>query len=265
MILFDTHTHLLDEQFEEDRNRVLSALPEAGVGYIVEAAASEEDFPRIYALTALYPFVYGAVGIHPQCAREMTEATARRMRQALTREKTVAVGEIGLDYHYDFSPRDVQKRVFIEQLGIAREVGKPVILHDREAHGDMMDILTAHRDGLSGVMHCYSGSYEDAVRYIDMGLYIAFGGALTFHNAAKQRDIAARLPFDRLLIETDCPYMAPVPLRGTRNDPRNVRITLSALASVRGVSEEEAARITTENAKRLFGILDPQPASEPIV
>ena len=265
MTLFDTHTHLLDEQFDEDRNRVLAALPEAGIGYIVEAASDEADFPRIAALTALYPHVYGAVGVHPHSAREVTDATYRRIRQALTLPKAVAVGEIGLDYHYDFAPRDVQRRVFIEQLAIARELNKPVILHDREAHSDMMEILSARREGLSGVMHCYSGSYEDAMRYIDMGLYIAFGGALTFENARRQRVIAARLPFDRLLIETDCPYMTPVPLRGKRNEPKNVRLTLNKLAGLRDVSEEEAARVTTENAKRLFGITGGAEESVPIV
>ena len=261
MRLFDTHTHLLDEQFDEDRYRVLSALPAAGIAYIVEAASCEADFPRIAALTALYPFAYGAVGVHPQSALEMTDATVRRIRQALTAQKIVAVGEIGLDYHYEYAPRDVQKRVFREQLGIAREYRKPVILHDREAHGDMMAILTEYREGLTGVMHCYSGSYEDAMRYIDMGLYIAFGGALTFKNAKKQREIAAGLPLERLLIETDCPYMTPIPLRGTRNDPRNVRLTLETLAEVRGISQEAAARATLTNAMRLFSIPEAGDAS----
>lgn len=254
MPLFDTHVHLLDEQFDDVRNALIPAVYEAGVHHVVEACCDETDLPKIAALVTIYDHVYGTAGVHPQSAAAVTADTLMRVTRALRQNKIVAVGEIGLDYHYEYAPRDVQKRVFADQLDIALAAKKPVVVHDRDAHGDCMDILHAHRQGLCGVMHCYSGSFEDAVRYLDMGLYVAFGGALTFKNATKQRDIAARLPFDRIVVETDCPYMAPVPHRGERNDPRLLHCTLEALAAVRGVTNEEAARITTQNAMQLFGI-----------
>ena len=254
MELFDTHAHLLDEQFHDVRNALIPALYDAGVHYVVEASCEDSDMPKIAALVALYDHVYGTAGVHPQSADTVTPNVLRRVERMLGGKKIVAVGEIGLDYHYDGAPRDVQRQAFADQIDIALAADKPIIVHDREAHGDCMDILRAHRNGLSGVLHCYSGSYEDAVRYIDMGLYIAFGGALTFKNAAKQRDMAARLPMDRLVIETDCPYMTPVPHRGERNDPRMLHFTLEALAAARKMDMDEAAHITVENAKRLFRI-----------
>ena len=254
MRLFDTHAHLLDEQFDDVRNTLIPALPEAGVAYVVEACCAEPDMAKIAALVNLYDHVYGSVGVHPESAGFVTPHTLRTIERLLRQDKIVAVGEIGLDYHYDGFPRDVQKKTFADQIAIANAAKKPVIVHDREAHGDCMDILRANRAGLSGVMHCYSGSFEDAVQYLDMGLYIAFGGALTFKNAVRQRDIAARLPLERIVIETDCPYMTPEPHRGARNDPTNLHFTLEKLAEARGISCEEAARATTENAKRLFGI-----------
>lgn len=255
MTLFDTHAHLLDEQFDGARNALIPALPAAGVGYVVEACCDEADLPKIAALAVLYDHVYGTAGVHPHAANTVAPRVLRNIERMLTQPKIVAVGEIGLDYHYDYSPRDVQRRVFADQIAIAKAANKPVIVHDREAHGDCMDILRANRSGLSGVLHCYSGSYADAVKYVDMGLYIAFGGALTFQNAVKQRDIAARLPIERIVIETDCPYMTPAPHRGTRNDPRLLHLTLEKLAEVRAMTCEEAAAATTANAKRLFGIV----------
>ncbi len=254
MTLFDTHAHLLDEQFDDVRNTLLPALPDAGVGYVVEACCEESDMPRIAALVAIYDHVYGTAGVHPHAAGTATPGALRGIERMLMQRKIVAVGEIGLDYHYDYSPREVQRQAFADQIAIAKAAGKPVVVHDREAHGDCMDILRANRNGLSGVLHCYSGSYEDAVKYVDMGLYIAFGGALTFQNAVKQRDIAAKLPIERIVIETDCPYMTPAPHRGTRNDPRLLHLTLERLAQVRKIACEAAAAATTGNAKRLFGI-----------
>ena len=166
----------------------------------------------------------------------------------------LAVGEIGLDYHYDFSPRETQKMVLDEQLSIAKELNLPVILHDREAHGDMMDILRSHKDGLKGIMHCFSGSYETAKECLDLGLYIAFGGALTFKNAVKPVEVAARIPIDRLLIETDCPYMTPVPYRGRRNDPTFIRHTLFKLAEIRGEDPDELSEKLFRNALAVYEI-----------
>lgn len=254
MQLFDTHAHLLDDKFDEDRSALIASLPGAGVRGFVEACVEAEDIPKIQALTLLYDFVYGSAGIHPHSASKADNSNLLRVERALEQKKIVAVGEIGLDYHYDFSPREAQREAFSNQLDLAIAAKKPVIIHDREAHGDVMTMLSARKGRLGGVLHCYSGSYEDAVRYIDMGYYIAFGGALTFKNATKQRAIAEKLPLERLVIETDCPYMTPEPHRGERNSPLLIHLTLETLAKVRGISLEEAAAATYQNAMNLFGI-----------
>jgi TatD DNase family protein len=254
MKLFDTHAHLLDDRFDEDRNSLIASLPASGVTGFVEACTEADDIPEIEALTLLYDYVFGSAGIHPHAASTADSANLLRVERALEQAKMVAVGEIGLDYHYDFSPREAQRAAFAEQLDLAIQAKKPVIIHDREAHGDMMSMLSARKGRLGGVLHCYSGSFEDAVKYIDMGFYIAFGGALTFKNATKQRAIAEKLPLERLVIETDCPYMTPEPHRGERNSPLLIHLTLETLAKVRGIPLEEAAAVTYQNAMNLFGI-----------
>ena len=254
MQLFDTHAHLLDDKFDEDRNALIASLPAAGVRGFMEACVEADEIPKIQALTLLYDFVYGSAGIHPHSASTADNTNLLRVERALEQNKIVAVGEIGLDYHYDFSPREAQREAFGNQLDLAIAAKKPVIIHDREAHADVMAMLSARKGRLGGVLHCYSGSYEDAVRYIDMGLYIAFGGALTFKNATKQRAIAEKLPLSRLVIETDCPYMTPEPHRGERNSPLLIHLTLETLAKVRGITMEEAAAATYQNAMNLFGI-----------
>lgn len=254
MKLFDTHAHLLDTRFDEDRNELIPALPQSGVAGFLEACTEAGDIPKITALVMLYDHVFGSAGVHPHSADTASEANLLAVERALQHPKIVAVGEIGLDYHYDFSPRETQRAAFAAQLDIAIGAKKPVIIHDREAHGDVMALLCERRGRLTGVLHCYSGSYEDAVKYVDMGFYIAFGGALTFKNAVKQRAIAEKLPLERIVVETDCPYMTPEPHRGERNDPRLMHLTLETLASVRGVSAEEAAEATFANALRLYGI-----------
>jgi len=254
MQLFDTHAHLLDDQFDLDRNALIASLPEAGVSGFVEACVEAEDIPKIQALTLLYDFVYGSAGIHPHSASTADSTNLLHVERALEQSKIVAVGEIGLDYHYDFSPREAQREAFATQLDLAITAKKPVIIHDREAHGDVMALLSARKGRLGGVLHCYSGSYEDAVKYVDMGYYIAFGGALTFKNATKQRAIAEKLPLERIVIETDCPYMTPEPHRGKRNSPLLIHLTLEMLAKVRSISPEEAAAVVNRNAMDLFGI-----------
>jgi TatD DNase family protein len=254
MKIFDTHAHLLDTQFDNDRNELIPALPQAGVAGFLEACVEVSDIAKISALVMLYDHVFGSAGIHPHSADTATESNLLSVERALSGDKIVAVGEIGLDYHYDFSPRDRQRDAFAKQLDIAIGANKPVIIHDREAHGDTMALLSERKGRLRGVLHCYSGSYEDAVRYVDMGFYIAFGGALTFKNAKKQREIAEKLPLERLVVETDCPYMTPEPHRGERNDPRRILLTLEMLAKVRRISPEEAAVATFENAMALYGI-----------
>ncbi|MBR0081681.1 MAG: TatD family hydrolase [Clostridia bacterium] len=256
MKLFDTHAHLLDEAFDLDREAVIASLPEKGITKVMEACCDEAGIDRVAALVERVPFFYGSAGVHPHSADEWTNETGDHIRRALRRERMLAVGEIGLDYHYDFSPRDVQKRVLDEQLSLAKELRLPVILHDREAHGDMIDLLRAHKDGLQGVMHCFSGSYELAKECLDLGLYVAFGGALTFQNAVRPIDVVKRLPLDRLLIETDCPYMTPVPYRGQRNDPSFVRITLDRMAEVRGEDVGLLADALYRNALRVYNIAE---------
>lgn len=254
MELFDTHTHLLDEHFDTDRDEVLLRLQKSEVKYCLEACCDVEGIDRVAELCDRVDFIYGSVGVHPHSASDMSNAVMDRIDCRLNDRKILAVGEIGLDYHYDFSPREVQKKWFAAQLELAAQRQVPVIIHDREAHGDMMDILRAHKNGLEGVMHCFSGSYETARECINLGLYIAFGGALTFKNAHNLQDVAARLPLERLLIETDCPYMTPVPHRGERNDPTLMHLTLNKLAELRQLPVEELAQVMMMNSKRMLGL-----------
>ena len=254
MRIFDTHAHLLDEQFDADREAVVASLPAAGIAHVMEACCDEAGIDRTVDFVRRVPFLFGSAGVHPHSADEFTPQTLDRIREALTHERMLAIGEIGLDYHYDFSPRGVQRDCFDAQLALAGALNKPVIIHDREAHGDCMDLLRLHRAHLSGVMHCFSASWEIAKECIDLGLYIAFGGALTFKNAVHQWDIASRLPLDRLLIETDCPYMTPVPLRGRRNDPSRIVYTLDKLAELRGADREELAETLYRNGLTAFGV-----------
>ncbi|MBR0424721.1 MAG: TatD family hydrolase [Clostridia bacterium] len=256
MKLFDTHAHLLDEAFDPDRDAVIASLPGQGVAHVMECCCDEAGIDRVIELVERVPFFYGSAGVHPHSADEWSQDTAAHITRALQHERMLAVGEIGLDYHYDFSPRDVQKRVLDEQLSLANELNRPVILHDREAHGDMMDLLRAHKNGLKGIMHCFSGSYELAKECIDLGLYVAFGGALTFKNAVRPIDVARRLPLDRLLIETDCPYMTPVPFRGQRNDPGRIHLTLEKMAFVRGEEIELLADALYRNALNVYEIAE---------
>ena len=254
MRIFDTHAHLLDEQFDADREELIASLPQAGIAHVMEACCDEAGIDRVADLVKRVPFFFGSAGVHPHSADEFTPDTLDHIRDALKRERMVAIGEIGLDYHYDFSPRDVQRDCFDAQLALAAELHRPVIIHDREAHGDTMDLLRHYRGNLSGVMHCFSASYEIAKECIDLGLFIAFGGALTFKNAVHQWEIAAKLPLDRLLIETDCPYMTPVPFRGKRNDPTRIVLTLEKLAALKDVDPETLSETLYENSFKAFSI-----------
>lgn len=252
--LFDTHAHLLDERFCEDREAVLTALAENGIAHVMEACCEEAQIDEIVRFVSEHPMLYGSAGVHPHSADTFTPDTLTHMERALSHERIVAIGEIGLDYHYDFSPRSVQRDCFDAQLALAGKCKVPVIIHDREAHGDCMDLLHAHRTEVCGVMHCFSGSYEIAKRCIDYGLYVAFGGALTFKNAVHQQDIAKRLPPDRILIETDCPYMTPVPHRGKRNDPTLLRLTFELLCELRGMDRETLGEQLMKNSFDAFHI-----------
>ena len=256
MLLFDSHCHINDPKFDDDRDAVISRMHQNGIAKAVVVYEASECNPD-FGLIGKNDFLYMAAGVHPHFADKWSNEVKNALVKMLSRFKNVALGEIGLDYHYDLSSRENQKRAFDEQLDLAYALNKPVILHIREAHGDAYDILSSkYKSGClpKGVMHCYSGSFESARDYIDMGMYISFSGSLTFNNAVKLREAAARLPLDKLMVETDCPYMTPVPLRGQRNEPAYVRFTLEKLAEIKGVPPEEAAASTFLNACTLFNI-----------
>lgn len=254
MKYFDTHSHLTDSAFDGDRADVISAFSKAGCELVLDIACQTEDFEKTAALAKEYSFIYGAYGIHPHYASNPGAGWEKALRAALKDEKAKALGEIGLDYHYDLSQKEDQKKLFDYQLSMAEELNLPVSLHIREAFGDAMDILRVHKKGLRGVMHCFSGSVEIARECLDLGLYIALGGAVTFKNAVKPLEVAAYVPKDRLLLETDCPYMTPVPHRGKRNDPGFVPFIAEVIAAKRGEEPCELAFNCMENGKTLFDI-----------
>lgn len=254
MNYFDTHVHLSEKAFDECKAQTIENFRAAGVKLCVEVACDLRAIDGAGQLAHDNKEIYTAYGMHPHYAASMTSEHYSALPALMSSEKCVALGEIGLDYHYDFSPRDAQKEVFANQLQIANQLNMPVIFHIREAFGDCMDILSANKNGLRGVMHCFSGSYEIAKRCLDMGLYIAFGGSLTFDNARNLRDVAKRLPLDRLVIETDCPYLSPVPLRGKRNEPANIKYVADMLARIHNTTPENIAEITLKNGKKLFNI-----------
>ena len=261
MRLFDTHGHLTDPAFDGDREQVIANLRAAGVERAMVVADPCEEIPNqeaALALTEKYPFLYGAIGVHPQYADRYSEAAEATIRQYLALPKFVCLGEIGLDYHYDDAPdRQAQRDVFARQLRVAKALDVPAELHIRDAHGDATQLLTElHRQGAlpTCVMHCYSGSWESAQVYLNMGMYISFSGSVTFKNAPKLKEVAKNVPADRLLLETDCPYMAPTPLRGRRNEPAYVAYTAACVAELRGVRADALAAKAYENAVRVFGL-----------
>jgi TatD DNase family protein len=253
MMLFDTHAHINDEKFDEDRDEVVLRAKENGVARIVNVGFNRETIPTSLALAEKYDFIYTAVGWHPQDAKDMVESDMDWLRELSCHEKVVAIGEIGLDYYWDTSPQDVQQEVFRKQIRLAKELNLPIIIHDREAHQDIVNILREEKaDEVGGIMHCFSGSLEMAKECLSMNFYISFGGPVTFKNAKKPKEIVKEIPLERLLIETDCPYLTPEPYRGKRNETGYVRYVAETIASLRGMDPEEFARLTFENAKRVF-------------
>ncbi len=253
-MLFDTHAHMDDRAFREDRAELLKGLPGKGLGLVMNPGCSLESSKNVDKMTREYDFLYGAVGSHPDVAGEVNEAVLEEYRVFCKHNpKIKAIGEIGLDYHYEDIPREIQQRAFRLQLGLAQELGLPVIIHDRDAHGDCLEILKDYPH-VRGVFHCYSGSKEMALELTKAGWYIGFTGVLTFKNARKAVEVAEAIPLDRLVLETDCPYMAPEPYRGKRNDPGYLYRMAQRLAELRGLSVEEVERITMENGKRLYRI-----------
>lgn len=255
MKLFDTHAHLDDKRFDKDRDNVIKKSIDDGVSLILNAGSNVATSVKSVSLSQKYDMIYSSVGVHPHDADTMDEDTASILADMTVNKKVKAIGEIGLDYHYDFSPRDIQKKRFIEQIDLARQLGLPVIVHDRESHSDVMDIFKKHNiKQVGGVLHSFSGSVEMARECLKMGLYLSISGPITFKNAVKTIEVVKEVPLDMLLIETDSPYLTPVPYRGKRNYSGYVRYVAEKIAEIKGIEVEEVAQKTLENGKRLFGI-----------
>lgn len=253
-MIFDTHAHYDDEQFDADRDELLNSMETGGIGTIVDAGSTLESWDRILELTEKYPFVYGAIGIHPDEVGTLNEDEMKRMSALLDRKKIVAVGEIGLDYYWDKENHDIQKKWFVRQLDLARGKNMPVIIHSREAAADTMDIMKEHAAGMKAVIHCYSYSVEMAREYVKMGYYIGVGGVVTFKNAKKLKAVVEEIPLERILLETDCPYLAPVPFRGKRNSSLNLPYVAEEIAGLKGITSEEVIQQTEKNARELYAL-----------
>ncbi|WP_261303545.1 TatD family hydrolase [Paenibacillus andongensis] len=254
-MLTDSHTHLNAEQFNEDQDEVIQRALDAGVTRIVNVGFNRETIPSSIALAERYDFIYSTVGWHPVDAIDMMPGDLEWIEELCKHEKVVAIGEIGLDYYWDKSPRDVQQRVFREQIRLARKLGMPIVIHNRDAHQDILHILKEEKaEEVGGIMHCFSGSWETAKQCLDMNFYISFGGPVTFKNARQPKEVLAQVPLDRLLIETDAPYLTPHPFRGKRNETGYVRLVAETAAEIRDMTLEEIAQITTNNAVRLLGL-----------
>ena len=252
-MLFDTHAHMNDPAFDEDREQILLGLKDKGVEFMMNVGCCLESSRDCIAMAEKYPFVYASVGTHPDSADEVDDGVLEKYREMALHEKVRAIGEIGLDYYYETIPRETQIKAFRMQMELARELKMPVIVHERNAHDDGMRVVKEFKD-VTGVFHCYSGSAEMARQLVDMGWYIGFTGVLTFKNARKAVETAQRIPLERIVLETDCPFMAPEPFRGKRNDPGYLYRMAEQLAEIRGICVEEVHAATMENAKRLYRI-----------
>ncbi len=254
-MIFDTHAHYDDEQFDADRDELLLDMRNRNVGTIVNAGATPEGCRASVTLAQQYDFVYAAVGVHPDDVGSLDDEFMGWMREtARTNLNVVAIGEIGLDYHWDVEPREVQQYWFVRQMEMARELGLPIAVHSREAAQDTFDLIARHGQGLSGILHCYSYSPEMAREYVKLGYYIGLGGVVTFKNAKKAKETATAISLDRIVLETDCPYMAPTPFRGKRNSSDLIAYVAEEIARLKGISAEEVIAVTEENAKRLFRV-----------
>ena len=254
-MLIDSHVHLDDRRFDNDRDRIIKGLKDDGIELVLNIGADLQTSIASVSLAEKYDNVYAVVGVHPHSAKEVDDSTLEILKSFATRDKVVAIGEIGLDFHYDNSPRDVQKKWFREQLELAKEVDLPVVIHSRSATQDTFNIIKEAQDGkLRGVLHCYSDSLEMAMEYIKLGFYISLAGPVTFNNARVPKEVAKAVPLDRLLIETDSPYLTPTPNRGKRNEPAYVRYVAAEIAELRGMSFDELIKVTNKNTKELFGI-----------
>lgn len=254
-MLIDSHAHLDDRRFDKDRDKLIKSFKKSGIDLIINPGADISSSIKAVSLSEEYDNIYAAVGVHPHSAKEMDESSINILKSFTDRDKVIAIGEIGLDFYYDNSPRDIQRQRFIEQLNLAKEVDLPVIIHTRDAAQETFEILKEAQDGkLEGVLHCYSGSVEMALEYIKLGFYISLAGPVTFKNARVSKEVAKAVPLEKLLIETDAPYLTPEPHRGKRNEPLFVRYVAGTIAELRGISFDEVAKQTSENAKKLFRI-----------
>lgn len=256
-MIFDTHAHYDDEQFDEDRYEVIERVHTQNVGNILNVAIDMETSKTSIELARKYDFVYSAVGVHPHEVEKAPENYIKMLEELVNqnRDKVVAIGEIGLDYYYDFAPRDMQQRFFIEQIELAKKLDLPVSIHDRDAHKDTMDIIKQYEVGKTGgILHCFSGSMEMANEVLKCGLYIGVGGVVTFKKSKKIVEIIENIPMDRLLVETDLPYLTPEPFRGKRNESSYIKYVIDKIAEIKNLTPQEVEDITTANAKRLFKI-----------
>jgi len=252
-MIWDTHAHLDDSQFDHDREAAIQRAKEAGLT-IVNAGCSESSSKASVNLATRYPFIYAAVGIHPHDAKDCSDETWDTLSKLAQNPKVVAWGEIGLDYYRDHSPRDVQQKIFIRQLELADEMGLPVIIHNRDAHDDILKIVRKHAPQAGGVFHSYSGSWEMAKELLKLGFFLSFSGPLTFKNARHAVEVALNVPEDRFVVETDCPYLTPEPYRGKRNEPSHVREVIKKIAEIRGIPLDKALSLAEDNSLRLFKI-----------
>lgn len=255
MAYFDTHAHLDDEKFSGDREDIIKKIKNEDISLVLNCGSDMHSSENSVRLAAEHDFIYAAVGVHPHDTESMTEEDIKKLTTLADEKKVVAIGEIGLDYHYDNSPRDIQKKWFARQIYLAKELNKPYIVHDREAHGDSLDIIKSI-GYTKGVMHCFSGGIELARQMLDLGFYISLAGPVTFKNAKKTKEVAQFVPLEKLLIETDCPYLAPEPHRGERNDSSYVKYVAMEIAALRGMDVSSLGSACMENGKRLFNITD---------
>lgn len=253
-MIIDTHAHYDDEQFDADREELLGSMEEGGIGLIVNVGSTVASWDKIEELTEKYPFVYGAVGVHPDEVGELDEEKLLRMADLLDLDKIVAVGEIGLDYYWDKEKHDLQKEWFVRQLDLARKKEMPVIIHSREAGADTFEIMKQHAAGMKAVIHCYSYSPEMAREYVKMGYYIGVGGVVTFKNAKKLKQVVQEIPLESIVLETDCPYLAPVPYRGKRNCSLYLPYVAEQIAELKGTTVEEVIQQTEKNSRELYGL-----------
>ena len=254
-MIFESHAHYDDEQFEEDRTELLNSMQENGIGTIINVGATFQSCTEVVQLAQEYPFIYAAVGVHPDEVGILDEEKFAYLREQCKRDKVVAVGEIGLDYYWDNESHEIQKKWFQRQLELAREFNLPVIIHSRDAAADTLEMMQQHAKGLRGVIHCFSGSAEMAKEYVKMGYYIGVGGVVTFKNSRVLKEVVKAIPLECIVVETDCPYLAPAPHRGKRNSSAYLPLVIEEIARLKEITAEEVENVTYENAQRLYGLI----------